>query len=336
MAEKTVLGKGLASLLPGVKSEVFTIQNTDESSASTRPPGLPPTGATAAGPAETLIGRDRHPGITFLDVSQIVPNPHQPRRDFSEKDLEELAASVKSNGIIQPLVVRRTDKGYELIAGERRLRAAKKAGLKQVPVVVRRVTDRESLELAIIENIQREDLNCVDEALAYFQLMEEFGLTQEKIAEQVGKERSSVANHLRLLKLPQTILDDLKRGALTFGHGKVLASIEDPQLRIRAHQEIIQNQLSVREAESLVLELKSHLEQRTTQKDHESVSSEFDPLVSRLKNLSQELTRSWGAKVRIQGTDRKGKIQIQYGSREELDRLIAAMQNEALWQNRQT
>lgn len=347
MVEKqSVLGKGLASLLPGVKSEVYPIQNLDVPTASISAVSQP-SGATAAGAPTTdaqansqvslQVSKDRLVGITVLDVSSISPNPHQPRREFSEKEIEELAQSIQANGIIQPLIVRKTDNGYELIAGERRLRAAKLSGLKQVPVVVRRTTDLESMELALIENIQREDLNCVDEALAYFRLMEEFHLTQEKISEQVGKERSTVANHLRLLKLPEAILEDLKNGRLTFGHGKVLASIEEREIRQKVYSQVIEHGLSVRETEALLSELREKLQEiNAIGQKSETDIEDFNPVVSRLKNLSQELTRTVGAKVVIQGNDKKGKITFHYGTREELDRLLQSMQNEALWQNPQT
>ncbi|NDD92731.1 ParB/RepB/Spo0J family partition protein, partial [bacterium] len=193
MAQKTVLGKGLASLLPGAAASI----SATPSAAPSNHAGL------MAG------NQDRHPGIALLPVDELSVNDYQPRRSFDDSTLQELAQSIKTNGLIQPLIVRRTTSGYQLIAGERRLRASKLAGLRQVPVVVRRSTDREALEMALIENIQREDLNCIDEALAYRQLMEEFQLTQEEAATRVGKERASVANHLRLLRLPEEIVNDL-------------------------------------------------------------------------------------------------------------------------------
>src|SRR4051812_2393237 len=177
----------------------------------------------------------------MASVDEIQANHFQPRRDFDESALKDLAQSIRTSGIIQPLVVRKGSKdGYELIAGERRLRAAKIAGLKHVPIVIRRSTDRETLELALIENIQRQNLNCIDEALAYFQLIEDFSLTQEEIAEQVGKDRASISNFLRLLRLPETIIDDLRRQVLTFGHGKALLSLDDTEMRLRARAQILE------------------------------------------------------------------------------------------------
>ena len=188
---KPALGKGLASLLPGAGNPPSTVL------AAFAPQTVShPAGAIAAGPATTLqqvemANRDRHPGISLAQLDEIQTNPYQPRREFDAQAVAELSQSIRKNGIIQPLIVRKLATGsYQLIAGERRLRAAKMAGLKQVPIVIRRSTDREALQLALIENIQRQDLNCIDEAMAYFQLMQEFSLTQEEVSVQVGKEKS--------------------------------------------------------------------------------------------------------------------------------------------------
>lgn len=319
MADKSrsALGKGLASLLPGgIKPEaVFPIQSDED--------------LNKAKEQRQEDNKDKIPGVTFALVDHIVPNPHQPRREFDEEKLKELSASIKVNGIIQPLVVRKVPKGYELIAGERRLRASKLAGLIQVPVVVRQSTDKESLELALIENIQRSDLNCVDTALAYFQLIEDFSLTQELVAERVGKDRSSVANHLRLLRLSDAILRDLKKGLLTFGHGKALASLERPEDRICAHKEILDKHLSVRDTEAFVAELKNRALTQAQSTQTKDETAEQDPITNRFRSLSENLTRQWGARVKIKGSDKKGKIMFHYSTREELDRILAKLQNES-------
>lgn len=312
MGQKPVLGKGLASLLPAL-----------------------PAGAIAAGAPTTVqqqefSNRDRHMGIAMANIEEIAINPFQPRREFDEKAIEELALSIKENGIIQPLIVRKTSSGYELIAGERRLRASKKAGLKQVPIVIRRTTDRESLELAIVENVQRQDLNCVDEALAYFQLVQEFSLTQEQVAQRVGKERATVANTLRLLRLPEAILDDLKRGILSFGHGKALLGLEETEQRLLARAKIVEKRLSVRDAEVLIDMIKQGAAQASGGSTPTPVSAKTVS-ESRLGVLSQELTRQWSAKIEIKGSERRGKIVLHYASRQELDRILAGMQNEKVW-----
>ena len=318
MAQKQVLGKGLASLLPGLPKTTtapIVVAHTPVSLDSR-------AGVTSAVIQETQ-NKDRHPGISVALIEDIQANHYQPRREFDDQGLEELSQSIKTSGIIQPLVVRKNAKGgFELIAGERRLRAAKIAGLKQVPIVIRRSTDREMLELALIENIQRQNLNCIDEALAYFQLLEEFSLTQEEVSDRVGKERATVANYLRLLRLPELIIDDLKKQSLSFGHGKALLGLDDADLRIRARNQIIEKRLSVRDTEALVDSMKQKKESGSIPDKAEL----NDPLSKRLASLSQDLGRKWSTRVEVKGTEKRGKIVIHYGSRQELDRLIEGMQ----------
>ncbi len=316
MAQKTVLGKGLASLLPNAQSPHLAAGGSAF--------GPTPSSALKSTPSESS-NRDRHMGISMASVDDIQVNHFQPRREFNEVHLKELAQSIRTSGIIQPLVVRKTEKdGLELIAGERRLRAAKMAGLKQVPIVIRRSTDRETLELALIENIQRQDLNCVDEALAYFQLIQDFSLTQEEVADRVGKERATVANYLRLLRLPEVIIDDLKNQILTFGHGKALLGLEEADLRIRARTQVIKEQLSVRETEALVDAMKkASKDQKGTEEISPHPKTAF---AQRITNLSQELARFWSTKVEIKGSERRGKIVLHYASRQELDRILEGMQ----------
>ena len=189
----------------------------------------------------------------MVDVGSIKTNPNQPRKIFKEKDLDELAESIRENGIIQPLTVAELDNGqYELIAGERRLRASKKIGLEQVPVVVKRATDREKMIMSIIENVQRADLNCVEEALAYHQLMNEYKLTQEDVAKKLGKERSSVANYLRVLNLPRPVIDLLQKEVLSFGHAKILAAVKEREEATRLANEAAAKSWSVRELEQAI------------------------------------------------------------------------------------
>lgn len=323
--QKTALGRGLGSLFPNL--------GTPPQAQAPAPMGA---GAVSAGAATTthqveVSNKDRIPGIAMIAIEQIQVNSFQPRRDFDEQALEELAASIRANGIIQPLVVRKhADGHYELIAGERRLRASKMAGLKHVPIVVRRSTDREALEIALVENIQRQNLNCVDEALAYFQLLNDFSLTQEEVATRVGKDRATVANFLRLLRLDQEIIADLKSGALSFGHGKALLSLEEPELRIRARNQIIEKHLSVRDTEALVEEMKrATLEAAATTGGASGQPKPMSPFKSRLMNLAQDLTRQWSTRVEVKGSERRGKIVVHYASRQELDRLLEAMQNQS-------
>ncbi len=313
--QKSVLGKGLASLLPNA------VVVAPPAEASQMEPGAPVLSEAS--------NRDRHPGISMASVEEIAVNPFQPRREFSDSAIAELAESMRSNGVIQPLIVRRTSNGYQLIAGERRLRAAKRAGLRQVPVVIRKATDREALELALIENIQRQDLNCVDEAMAYFQLLQNFSLTQEDVAHRVGKERVTVANSLRLLRLAEPILQDLKSGALSPGHGKALLGLDDPEQRLRLRSDILEQGLSVRETERRVQELRDQGrlgENRQTQESEPGAAG--TAIRQRLDSMAQDLTRQWSTRVEVRGSERRGKIVFHYATRQDLDRILTAMQNQ--------
>lgn len=315
---RPALGKGLASLLPGAASNpaaAMARQLMADVPAPEAPQQNQPVGTPPPQPAADGLNRDRIPGITLADIDQISANQFQPRRDFSDEALAELADSIRAHGIIQPLIVRRGEDGkYHLIAGERRLRASKLAGLKQVPVVIRKTTDKEKLELALIENIQREDLNCVEIALSYFQLGEDFRLTQEEIAKRVGKDRVSVANHMRLLKLPEPFLDDLRKGVLTFGHGRALLSVPDPLRRIEIRNLIVEKHLSVRETERLVAE-------SIVQVKGEKEEKAPDPAKQELKSFSERLGRTLGTRVKTKGDQYRGSIVIEYFSKEDLDRI---------------
>jgi ParB family chromosome partitioning protein len=222
------------------------------------------------------------------------------------------------------LVVRKTGDGYELIAGERRLRASKLAGLKMVPVVVRKSTDRESLELAIVENIQREDLNCVDEALAYFRLMQEFQLSQEELAKKMGKDRATIANALRVLKLSDFILVELKKGSLSRGHAKALLSVEDVADREKLAREVLEKSLSVRQTEKVAQEKKTQAQSNGSPIQKPSTPA-VDPELAR---LTQDLTRRFMSKVEIKGSPKNGQIVIQYASKDELYRVVGTLLGE--------
>lgn len=243
MAKKLALGKGIASLLHDATPN--TVVNQTYNSHY----GNPQEHAPAA-PVEKEIEIRYENTPLLVDVGSIKTNPNQPRKIFKEKDLDELAESIRENGIIQPLIVAELENGeYELVAGERRLRASKKIGLEQVPVVVKRATDREKMIMSIIENVQRSDLNCVEEALAYYQLMNEYKLTQEDVAKKLGKERSTVANFLRVLNLPRPVIDLLQKEMLSFGHAKILAAVKEREDATRLANEAVAKSWSVRELE---------------------------------------------------------------------------------------
>jgi ParB family transcriptional regulator, chromosome partitioning protein len=272
--KRKALGKGLGALLPSVP----------------------------AGTAEK----------TFVEipVEQIVPNQYQPRMNFNEERLNELAQSIKSDGIIQPVIVRRSGSGYELIAGERRWRAAKKAGLKAIPAVVRDVSEFRTLEWALIENIQREDLNPIEEAMAYSSLISDFHLTQDELAQRVGKDRTSISNYLRLLKLPEEIKDKIQRYELTMGHARALISLERAKDQLDLANRIISEQLNVRQVEQLI---RTH--KNSPRKTKNSGGSSQDPNVRVAQNRLQEY---FGTKVHIG----PGKIEIYYENPDDLIRIF--------------
>ncbi|WP_447975301.1 ParB/RepB/Spo0J family partition protein [Nitrospira sp. Kam-Ns4a] len=245
-------------------------------------------------------------------LSEILPNPYQPRTDFAEEDLAELADSIKRNGLLQPLLVRRKGDGrYELIAGERRLRAARLAGLQQVPVIVRHCTDQEAMEFALVENLQRKDLNPMETARAYHRLLREFGLTQDALAQRVGKDRSSVANLVRLVHLPSEIQQDIEAGRLTVGHAKALLALDEPEEQLRVARRIASESLSVRQAEQWIAQA---ARARRTRRRGSRASAYPD--------LEQRLQRRLGTRVAITKGRRGGTLVIHYFTPEDLDRLI--------------
>lgn len=251
---------------------------------------------------------------TEIPVDQIEVNPRQPRKDFDPAALDELAHSLRTSGMLQPVVVRRiVDGRWQLIAGERRWRAARQAGLERIPAVVREATDAESLELALVENLLREDLNPLEESEAFQQILTEFGWTQEQLAQRVGKDRSTIANSLRLLRLPRSIQDDLRAGRLTMGHARALLSLTDPADQLKLRDEILTHEWSVRATEEGV-------ERRR-----------LAPPVARRRSaelvaLEQSIQRALLTRVRLRGDERRGRIEITYASTDELNRLAAAIQ----------
>lgn len=250
--------------------------------------------------------------VMELDVDQVIPGRYQPRQDFDRDGIRELADSIKARGIIQPVIVHSSDGStFELIAGERRWRAAREAGLKKIPAILRDAEEREILELALIENIQREDLNPIEAARAYRQLIDSFDLTQEDVAAQVGKDRSSVANHLRLLKLPSEIQEDLSHGRLSMGHARAILSLHGREKQLRARKRILARGLSVRDAEKLTKKLVS-APGPVRKKPIKDIY---------IKQLEDGLRRSLGTKVVVRPAGRGGTIEIGYFSQEELERL---------------
>ena len=251
-----------------------------------------------------------------IPVGSLTPNRHQPRTHFDEALLDDLAASLKTHGMVQPIVVRRVGDRYEIIAGERRWRAARKAGLAMVPVVVKDVPDDRLLEFALVENIQRQELNPIEEAKAYFQLGEHLRLTQEQVADRVGKSRPQVANTLRLLRLPTPIQDQISEGALSTGHGKVLLGVEDARTQTLLADEVIDKQLSVRALEARILAI-GRARQGKGKRHH--------PQAVFLKAAAEELTQAWSARVEIKPKGKGGILTLHYATEGELDRLFEGL-----------
>ncbi|WP_456432348.1 ParB/RepB/Spo0J family partition protein [Thermosulfuriphilus sp.] len=281
-------------------------------------------GLDALLPSEEIFGPQPQENYFLCPLEAIRPNPYQPRKRLDEKALEGLAASIRQKGLIQPLVVREISPGaYELIAGERRWRAAQLAGLERVPVVIKDVSPAEVMELALIENIQRADLNPLEEAEAYARLIEEFGLTQEEVARRVGKDRSTIANFLRLLKLPEYLKEDLLEGRLSMGHTRALLAVDDPDRQRSLRDQAIKKGLSVRQLEQLIRREASRAAPRASE----------DP---NLRALTEELSRILGSRVQIISGRKKGRLLIEFHSPEELSRIIDRLRSlggEASWES---
>lgn len=261
------------------------------------------------------------PKEIYLKLSLIEPNKEQPRKEFDPEQLEELAESIRQYGVLQPIMVQKNGELYEIIAGERRWRAAKIAGLKEIPVIIREFDKQKKMEISLIENVQRSDLNPIEEAMAYKQLIEEFGLKQEEIAERVSKNRATIANSLRLLKLDPRIQELLIQGTISNGHARALLAIEDMDQQYAAAELIVKNGLSVREVEKLVKSLLKPAKEKQPKKEEKDLSFIFQDLEERMKSIM-------GTKVMIHRKDKsKGRIEIEYYSEAELERLVELIES---------
>jgi len=259
--------------------------------------------------------------ISDLELSLITVNPYQPRTDFDKKALEDLKRSIKENGVIQPITVRRAENGYELIAGERRYRAVYDLGFKRIPAYVMDVNSEEKLlELALIENIQREDLNPIEVAKAYKQLQEQYGLTQEQVAEKVGKDRATVANFIRLLKLPRDIQESLKGKEISMGHARALMGLKKERDQLKLWKKAVTQNWSVRKVEQ---EVQNFSEKKKS--DESSVFIRKDPYV---EDIEERLRTYLGTQVRIKAKNKGGRIEIDYYNNDDLDRIIEAIEGE--------
>ena len=269
-------------------------------------------------PAVQKKEEDKESGEIFVKVSRIEPNHEQPRKDFKEEQLQELADSIRQYGVLQPLLVQKRGDLYEIIAGERRWRAAKMAGIKEIPVVIREYGKQQAMEFALIENVQREDLNPIEEAIAYQRLMQEFHLKQEEIAERVSKNRSTITNSMRLLNLVPEVQQMLVEGLISSGHARSLLALSDPEQQILLAERIIRDHLSVREVEKAVKAMGKVSKEKKREKEKEDEALELI-----FRNLEERMKSVVGTKVNINRKDRsKGKIEIEYYSEAELERIV--------------
>lgn len=280
MGKKFALGKGLSALIPEEMEEVIEINNN-----------------------------------TMISINKIKSDSEQPRKAFDSEKIAELTESIKTHGIIQPLILRKdAEDRYVIVAGERRWRAAKLAGLKEVPAIIMELSDRDILEISLIENIQRQDLNPIEEALAYKKLLNDFGITQEELSKRIGKSRVVISNTMRLTNLDSRVQQYLIEGIITEGHGKVLLTIDDGQIQYELAQQVIDEKLSVRELERLI--------KRISEKKNDSVNSVDNEINPYYKDIKNQLQNYFGTKVNISNKRNKGKIEIEYYSEDDLQRIL--------------
>lgn len=308
MAKRTGLGRGLGAIFGE-----DVVENSEGENRSV---------SRETSPGYTVEEKKEEAGKEYMmKLSIIEPNQGQPRKDFNEESIGELADSIKKYGVLQPLLVKKSGDHYEIVAGERRWRAAKEAGLKEIPVVIKEYTKQQAMEIALIENLQREDLNPIEEAQAYQQLMQEFELTQEEIAERVSRSRTAITNCMRLLKLDKRVQDMLIQGQLSSGHARALLALENQDAQYQIGLKIIDQRLSVREVEKLVKLLGKPKKQEKPKEEEKDLSFIFKDLEERMKQVM-------GTKVIINKKDRnKGRIEIEYYSEAELERIVELIES---------
>lgn len=256
--------------------------------------------------------------VMEIPIKDIRPNPYQPRKQFDDESIEELSQSIQEHGVIQPIIVRSVLKGYEIIAGERRWRASKLAGLDNIAAVVRNFTDRQVMEIALIENLQREDLNAMEVAMAYQSLIEQFDLTQEELSIKVGKSRSHIANFLRLLQLPESIKDCVSRGTLSMGHARALVGLDSKQKQIELSNKVIDQQWSVRDLEIAI--------QKENEQGEQKRKKRIPPADPYMRKVEDDLREQLKTTVKIKAKKNRGTIEISYFSKEDLERLLQLFQ----------
>jgi ParB family transcriptional regulator, chromosome partitioning protein len=322
---RAALGRGLSAL---ISTPVSTTPVGGNAAVAQIPPGA--ENISASPTPVTVAPSASDEGVRFISIEQITNNPAQPRKEFTEAELAELTESIRGKGLLQPVLVRPStnpgspDIKYEIVAGERRWRAAKRAGLTQVPAIIRNLDERETLEFAIIENVQRQNLTPIEEAQGYQRLATEFSLSQNEIAERVGKDRASIANFLRLLKLPAEVLELLKKGELTMGHAKAILTIKEPTAQVSLARKAVKEALSVRELEAIVSRVvvldAGH---RITNKDAEANKNKEGERGVSFPDVIDRMRNKLGTKVLIKHHNSgRGRIEIEYFSEQELDRIV--------------
>lgn len=294
------LGKGLDALFGDMEVSVEPSSKEEESSA-----------------VHDIEAAETHEGIKYIDINNIKPNANQPRKTFDEGKLEELADSIREHGLIQPLVVRKSTNGYEIVAGERRWRAARKIGIKEIPAIVRELSDEENMLLAIIENMQREDLDPIEEAEGISQMIETYGLSQEQVSKSLGKSRPYITNQMRLLKLPEEIRKMVSDGRLSSGHVRALITIDDEEKQIKLAVQAVEQGLSVRQVEALAKANKNVKKSKSAKKKKSAD----------VKRVEEDLKVALGTKVNLNQNGKKGKIEIEFYSKDELERLIELLKS---------
>ncbi|MDP8229568.1 MAG: ParB/RepB/Spo0J family partition protein [Candidatus Gorgyraea atricola] len=299
--EKRGLGRGLEALISGTPNHSLRSG----------------TGQARDVGATTLLKAGKGQAVVNVPLGKIKANKYQPRGDFDKQALEDLANSIKEKGFVQPILVRDVEGEYELVAGERRFRAAQKLNLKEIPAIVKDVSDLDSLELSIIENVQREDLNPIDQAKAYKRLLDEFDMTQEKVSDTIGKDRTTVTNILRLLKLPKKIQDHVSRGTISMGHARAMLSLPTENEQNRLCTKVLKNDLSVRDTERYAKKMSVHSKKKVSEKD------------PNLLSLEEELRDALGTKVRILKGKRGGKIEIEFYSDTDLEKVVTRLKSKS-------
>ena len=319
MAKKpTGLGRGLSSLFGDMEVDLSVLDPAEISIDPQQEPQIRPEVKKSARKAAEKEKKTLPKGaetVVFISLDDVRPNSAQPRKVFDQEALQDLASSIREHGVIQPVLLRPAKNGYELVAGERRWRAARLAGLKQIPAIVRDLSDRQNMFYALIENMQREDLNSIEEAKGMEEMMNAFGLNQEETAKAVGKSRSYVANSLRLLRLPDPVQDMVMTGVLSAGHARAIAGLEGEELQLLAAQKCAENGWSVRQVESYTGEQKKPAKRKKSRASGKNKDKD-------LAAVEQQMTESLGTKVRITGSEKKGRLELEYYSRGELERLI--------------